>query len=101
MLEVFVPHIAQKIWEEIGEQGLICTQNWPEAEAGYLADKEVTIAIQINGKLRSTITVPKNTEKEKLIDIALAQEKIKLAVATQKISKVIVVLNKIINIALY
>ena len=100
MLEPFVPHIAQRIWEEIGGQGLICKQPWPETEAEYLSDKEVIVAIQINGKLRATINVLKDTEKEKLIDIALAQEKIKQAVATKKISRIIVVPNKIVNIVI-
>ena len=54
-----VPHLAEQAWAALGREGLIADAAWPEADPALLVDDEVTIAVQVNGKLRDTLTAPK------------------------------------------
>src|SRR3546814_17619733 len=66
------PHLAEEAWADMGEQGLIAEAAWPAVDPALLVEDEVTIACQVMGKLRDTITVPKGTAKEELERLALA-----------------------------
>src|SRR5436305_231563 len=88
MLAPFAPYIAQEIWEEIGREGPVFRQCWPAFDAELAKEDEVEIPVQINGKLRSRITVPFGTSKEELEARAMADEKIQPLIAGKQIVKV-------------
>ena len=97
LLNPIAPHITEELNEEIGYSPL-CFEVWPKYDEAKMIDKEINIAISVNGKLRSTITVEKDTPKEKLETLALQDEKAKKHTDGKEIIKVIVVPNKIVNI---
>ena len=95
-----VPHIAEEAWALFGEEGLIADAPWPEVDESLLVDDEVTIAIQVRGKLRDTITVAKGSGKEQLEELALASEKVQRSLDGADIKKVIVVPDRLVNIVI-
>ena len=92
-----MPHLAEEAWASIG-QGLIADAAWPEVDPALLVDDEVTVAIQVKGKLRDTLTVAKGTPKEALEALALASEKVQRALEGASIKKVIVVPDRLVNL---
>jgi len=98
MLSPFVPHIADELWEAMGKRGMLFDHPWPEHDPKLAQDTDVTIAIQVNGKLRSTINVPKDAERSMVENKALADANVKRFIEGTSIRKVIYVANKIINI---
>jgi leucyl-tRNA synthetase len=93
-----LPHIAEEIWAQWGESGLIADAAWPVADPALLIDDEVTIALQVMGKLRDTITVAKGMEKAELEAIALANEKVLRTLDGAAVKRVIVVPDRLVNI---
>jgi leucyl-tRNA synthetase len=93
-----IPHVAEEAWARMGETGLIADAAWPEADPALLIDDEVTIAIQINGKLRDTLTAPKGTPREALEELALGSDKILRLLEGKPPRKVIVVPDRLVNL---
>ena len=93
-----LPHLAEQGWAEMGGTGLIAEQDWPIADPALLIEDEVTIAIQINGKLRDTLTLAKGMSKPDLEAAALASDKIIRALDGAVPKKVIVVPDRLVNI---
>ena len=102
LLSPFVPHIVEEMWEKLGfaeETGMMAMQNpWPSYDASKLIDSEKEIAVQVNGKLRSTIVIPLDSEDSFVVSKALEDEKVRRAVAGMEIVKKIVVKNRIVNL---
>lgn len=94
----FTPHLAEEMWARLGHQTLIVSENWPVGDAALAQDDVVTIAVQICGKMRGTIEMPKDAPQSDVEAAALALENVKRQVAGMDIKKVIVVPNKIVNI---
>ena len=86
------------MWARLGHQTLIVSENWPVGDAALAQDDVVTIAVQICGKMRGTIEMPKDAPQSDVEAAALALENVKRQVAGMDIKKVIVVPNKIVNI---
>ncbi|WP_417595504.1 leucine--tRNA ligase [Parasphingorhabdus sp.] len=95
-----VPHIAEEAWALFGESGLIADAPWPEVDESLLVDDEVTIAIQVRGKLRDTITTAKGSSKDQLEELALASGKVQRSLDGAEIKKVIVVPDRLVNIVI-
>ncbi len=95
-----VPHIAEEAWSLFGETDLIANAPWPDVDDSLLVEDEVTIAIQVRGKLRDTITVAKGSSKEQLEELALASEKVQRSLDGAEIKKVIVVPDRLVNIVI-
>jgi leucyl-tRNA synthetase len=95
-----VPHIAEEAWALFGETDLIADAPWPEVDESLLVEDEVTIAIQVRGKLRDTITVAKGSSKEHLETLALASEKVQRSLDGAEVKKVIVVPDRLVNIVI-
>jgi leucyl-tRNA synthetase len=93
-----VPHVAEGAWERLGEAGLIADAAWPEADPALLVDDEVTIAVQVNGKLRDTLTAPKGAPRETIEAMALGSEKIVRLLEGKTPKKVIVVPDRLVNL---
>ncbi len=100
LLAPFAPHITEEVWSKYGEKKSIHLTDWPMFDPSKVTDEEITIGVQINGKLRGEITVSKNESKESIETMALDLPKIQEYTQDKKIEKVIVVPNRIINIVI-
>lgn len=99
LLAPFAPHISEELWHTLGNTTSIHLESWPHADESILCDEEVTLAVQINGKMRGTIVVPRDASEESVLT-CIAQH-VDLAQKTQGvISKVIYVPNKVVNVIL-
>ncbi|MBB5684105.1 leucine--tRNA ligase [Sphingobium boeckii] len=92
------PHLAEEGWETLGETGLVADAAWPTADPALLIDDEVTIAVQINGKLRDTLTVAKGMPKDELEALALAAPNVVRQLDGETPKKIIVVPDRLVNI---
>lgn len=93
-----LPHVTQECWAMLGHEGFVCEQAWPVADASLLTDDTVTVAVQVNGKLRATLQLAVDTPKEAAEAAALAEPKVQQDLAGKTVKKMIVVPNKIINV---
>ena len=99
-----MPHLAEEAWATIAGSsggaggGLIADAAWPPVDPALLVDDEVTIAIQVRGKLRDTITVAKGTPREQLERLALASDKVQRALEGAEVKKMIVVPDRLVNL---
>ncbi len=93
-----VPHLAEEAWASAGEDGLIADASWPAVDPAWLIDDEVTIAIQVNGKLRDTLVLPKGTDRTALEAAALASDKVVRLLDGRAPRKVIVVPDRLVNL---
>jgi leucyl-tRNA synthetase len=97
-----MPHLAEEAWTAIGgakeSGGLVADAAWPAVDPALLVEDEVTIAIQVLGKLRDTITVAKGMPREELEALALASDKVQRALDGKPVKKVIVVPDRLVNL---
>ena len=93
-----MPHLAEEAWAQMGGSGLIADAAWPPVDPALLVEDEVTIAIQVMGKLRDTLTVAKGTAREELEALALASDKVQRALDGATVKKVIVVPGRLVNL---
>jgi len=98
LMSPMTPHLAEEIWEMLGGQGLVAQAPWPKADPALLVDDEVVLPIQINGKRRAEIRVPKDMPASEVEKIALADEAVVKFLAGQPVKKLIVVPGRIINV---
>ena len=93
-----MPHIAEEFWQMLGHAELLADASWPQANPAYLVDETVTIAVQIKGKLRGTIEMPRDADKTKVEAAALALEAVQRVTEGKVPQRIIVVPNKIVNV---
>ena len=93
-----MPHLAEEAWSRAGFAGLLAEAAWPEVDPALLVDDEVTIAVQVKGKLRDTLSVTKGMPQAELEALALASEKVQRALDGAQVRKVIVVPDRLVNI---
>ena len=98
LISPIVPHIAEELWQTLGHNAAVADAPWPKYNDAIASEDELTVVIQINGKLRSRITVPAGEDPEKIKAFALADEKIKAMLKDAAVKKVIYVPNKLVNI---
>ena len=102
LLSPFAPHMVEEMWENMGfaaKEGKMAMQMpWPEYDETKTVDATREMAVQVNGKLKSTITVPSDSEDSVVIDAACADEKVKRLMEGKQLVKTIVVKNKLINL---
>jgi leucyl-tRNA synthetase len=92
------PHLAEEAWARSGGEGLVADAPWPAVDEALLVEDEVTVAVQVNGKLRDTLTAPKGASREELQAMALASDKIARLLEGASPKKVIVVPDRLVNI---
>ncbi|WP_022683638.1 leucine--tRNA ligase [Sphingobium bisphenolivorans] len=95
-----IPHLAEEAWADMGEEGLIADAAWPQVDPALLVEDEVTIACQVMGKLRDTITVPKGTPKDELERLALAAPNVVRTLDGASPKKIIVVPDRLVNLVI-
>ncbi|KRN81427.1 leucine--tRNA ligase [Ligilactobacillus acidipiscis] len=98
MLAPLTPHIAEELWSRLGHVGTITYAQWPSYDETQLVDNSVQIVVQVNGKVRQHLDIERDTSRDKMQEIALADEKVKEELADKEIKKVIAVPNKLVNI---
>ena len=94
------PHLAEEIWAVLGCDGLVSAAPWPEADPALLVEDTVTLPIQINGKRRAEIQVPKDMDKSEVEKIALANDAVIKALDGAQPKKIIVVPGRIVNVVI-
>jgi leucyl-tRNA synthetase len=92
------PHICEELWEEVGGRGFCSLAEWPVHDEAKTVDSSVEVAVQDNGKLRSTVVLPINADKDTALATAKADAKVASAIEGKTVVKEIVIPNKIINI---
>jgi leucyl-tRNA synthetase len=93
-----MPHLAEECWQMLGQKGLVSEASFPKFDVNLIAEDEVGIAIQVGGKLRAVIQVPKGLERSELEQRALAQENVQKFIDKNAIKKIIIVPDKLVNI---
>ncbi|MCH4007913.1 leucine--tRNA ligase [Companilactobacillus sp.] len=98
MLAPIAPHMMEELWSKFGHDESITYAKWPEFDESKLVSDTVEMIIQVNGRLRDKLSMPVDTDKEKVKEIALSDEKVQKFLDGKDVVKVIVVPNKIVNI---
>ena len=98
LLAPYAPHLAEELWEKLGNQPTISRAPWPEWREELTKDEEITIVVQINGKVRSKMVMPADTGQDIMEAEAMKQDRILELLDGKEIRKVITVKNKLVNI---
>ena len=102
LLNPFAPHITEELWESLGfaaQTGKMCCQSdWPVYDESKTVAKTVEMAIQVNGKMKGTVTLPADSEEADVVAAALAVDKVKKATEGMKVVKTILVKNRLVNL---
>jgi leucyl-tRNA synthetase len=93
-----LPHLAEELWHHLGHETLLVDQPWPVADPALVTDDRVTLAVQVNGKLRATLVMPRDADEEIVRQEALALPAITRALEGRVVRKIIVVPNRIVNV---
>jgi leucyl-tRNA synthetase len=98
MLAPVSPHIAEELWANLGKPYSIHTQSWPEVDESAAAEEQITLVLQVNGKVRDRISVPADISEEKAKELALSSEAVGKFLQGKEPRKVILVPGKLVNI---
>ncbi len=98
LLNPMLPHITEELWQQLGHTTMLVESRWPEADPALLVQTTVTVAVQVNGKLRSTLELAKDADQKTAEAAALSDTNVVRAMEGKTVRKVIVVPNKIVNI---
>ena len=93
-----MPHLAEELWQLLGHQTLLADERWPQADPALIVEDSVTVAVQVNGKLRATIELPRDADQAEAEAAALAHPQVQRAMEGKRARKVIVVPNRIVNV---
>ena len=98
LLAPFAPYLAHELWEMIGEKSNLLKAPWPKYDAVLAKEEEIEIPVQVNGKLRGRVVVSADATEETVLERALADEKVRAAIACKQVVKKIYVTGKLLNI---
>ena len=100
ILAPFAPHVAEELWERLGHTESIANAPWPAHDESKLAVDTITLAVQVNGKVRATIEVPAEASKDEVLAIARADEKVQSWLAKGELKREIVVPGRLVNLVI-
>ncbi|MGM0561490.1 MAG: class I tRNA ligase family protein, partial [Pseudomonadota bacterium] len=100
LIAPMMPHLAEELWQALGHDNLLAVQDWPVADTSLVQDETVTIAVQVNGKLRAKLQQPRDSEESVLREAALGDETVQRYLEGKEPRKVVVVPNRIVNVVL-
>lgn len=98
LLSPIAPHIAEELWQLLGNDETIAYSQWPTYDEAKLVEDEVELVVQVNGKVRDHLTVPRDTDKDTVEKLVRESDHVKEVIGDQNIKKIIVVPNRIVNI---
>ncbi|PID00839.1 leucine--tRNA ligase [Sporosarcina sp. P29] len=98
LISPITPHLAEELWSKLGHTDTIAYAQWPTFDETKLVDDTVEVAVQINGKIRAKITVDKDSSKEELEQVALANEDVKQWMEGKELKKIIAIPGRLVNI---
>jgi leucyl-tRNA synthetase len=98
LLSPFAPHLAEELWRALGHPETLAYEPWPTFDPALTRADEIEVPVQVNGKVRSKLTVPADIDDDALKERALADDRVRAAVAGKRVVKVIVVPRKLVNI---
>jgi leucyl-tRNA synthetase len=100
ILAPFAPHIAEELWEKLGHTDSLTYEPWPEYDKELIKEKEIELAVQVNGKIRDRIVVSADADEEQIKQRALSSEKVTAAIAGKEPKKIIVIKSRLVNIVI-
>jgi leucyl-tRNA synthetase len=100
MLSPFAPHMADELWEQLGFDGMASQSSWPVYDESKTIASEVTMAVQVGGKLKTTVVVPMGSDQDAVLAVVTQEPKIVKLMEGKEIVKVIHVPNKLVNLIL-
>ena len=98
MISPFTPHMAEELWERLGHAGGVVAAGWPAYEEAVARAEQIVVPVQVNGKVRSRLTVPAGTSEEELQKLALADPQVAKYLEGKTVKKVVVVNGKLVSI---
>ena len=98
MLQPFAPHLAEELWRRLGHRETIAYEPWPAYDPALIVEDTVTVAIQVNGKLRATLELPRGADQAAVQQAAMADERVRRFVEAGTIKKVVHVKDKLLNV---
>jgi leucyl-tRNA synthetase len=98
VLAPFAPHFAEELWSRLGGDGLVCLAAWPVANPGLLERDEVTLVVQVNGKLRGRIQVQRGCSQDEAMDLARQEERVTANLEGKTLVRVIYVADRLLNL---
>lgn len=93
----FAPHTAEELWHQLGHSTTVHIDTWPEYEEKYLVSDTLTVVVQVNGKVRGQLELPKDSAEDAVVSAAKAEEKVSSHIAGKEIVKTVYVPGKILN----
>jgi leucyl-tRNA synthetase len=98
ILSVFAPHIAEELWQRLGHEGSLAYEPWPQYDEELAKEKEVELAVQVNGKIKERIVVAADADQKQIESKALTSDKVQAAMGGKPAKKIIVVKPRIVSI---
>jgi leucyl-tRNA synthetase len=98
LLHPLAPHVTEELWPEVGGTGLCADAGWPQHDEAVAADREVTLVVQVAGKVRERLTVPAGLSEDGALDAALASDRVRRAIDSGRPKKVVYVPDRLINL---
>jgi len=93
-----MPHVTEELWHALGHSEMLAATSWPEPDPALMVEDTVTLPVQVNGKLRATLDVPKDASKDALEALALANDNVQRAIDGKTLRKVIIVPGRVVNL---
>jgi leucyl-tRNA synthetase len=100
ILAPFAPHIAEELWEKLGHKDTIAYEPWPQYDKALIREKEIELAVQVNGKIKDRIVVAADADERQIKEKALSAEKVIVAMAGKTPKKIIVIKSRLVNIVI-
>jgi leucyl-tRNA synthetase len=97
LLAPFAPHMTEDLWAELGRKGPVLRASWPETNAALAREDEIEVVLQVNGKVRSKLSVPKGSDRAKLEQLARSDQRLLTHLDGKTVRKVVVVPDKLVN----
>ncbi len=98
IINPMVPHLAEELWQALGNETLLVETKWPETDQSLIASDTITMAVQVNGKVRATITLPAESTEDNAREAALSEPNVQRAMDGKQLRKFIYVPGKIVNV---
>jgi leucyl-tRNA synthetase len=100
LLAPFAPHLAEELWEKLGNKKSVHLEKWPEYDPALIVEEEIDLVVQVNGKVRDMIRVKADIGEDEAKKVAMESEKVKKWIEGKKIRKIIFVKGKLVNIVM-